>query len=160
MRRAGYSSVSFPATASSMADLPAPPIAQRHGPTALAVLALATGVLGIGAAWTWFNAYSGALNGWVALLAAADAALLLRLAGMARGSARAWLGVASVLACIVVAGWMSAALQVGAAMGLRPMESAWRMGPELAWTLSGAAATPLDLAAAAAALSLAWWWCR
>ena len=139
---------------------PRRPRPHRSASVALVALALATGVLGIGAAWTLFNAYSGNDNGWVALVAAADAALLLRLAGMRAGAARALLGVTAVAATVLVAAWMGAALKVGAALGLRPMESAVRMGPELAWTLSGAGAAPLDTLAVLAALPLAWWWCR
>jgi hypothetical protein len=79
------------------------------------------------------------------VLAACDAALLVRLARMAPGWRRASLAVASTAITIVLANWGIAAAQMGQVMGLLPWESMIRLGPSLAWTLASLANPPVDL---------------
>jgi hypothetical protein len=81
--------------------------------------------------------------------------LLLRLARMAPGWTRSALGVATTALAIALANWGIAAAQIGKLMGLLPWESAFKLGPQYAWTLVGLANKPADLAWLAAALLLA-----
>lgn len=128
--------------------------------TLIGLAAAAAGVLGVGALWTVMNVQGGGANGWGALVAAVDAALLLRLAGMRPGRMRASIGVAAVAATTALVAFLTAATRMGLAMGLRPLESASRMGPELAWTLAEASASQLDVIAVLVSLPIAWWICR
>ena len=128
--------------------------------TLLGIAAAAAGVLGLGALWTVLNIQTDAFNGWGALLAALDAALLLRLAGMRAGWPRSLVGIGAVAATVALVAFLTAATRLGFAMGLRPLESAARMDGGLAWTFAQSAASAWDVAAVAAALLLAWWFCR
>jgi hypothetical protein len=107
---------------------------------------LTIGSLGCAAAWILAALASGHQCSWIALLAGLDAAFLLRLARMPRGTARTLLAVLGAGATIAVANWGIAAGQIGRAMGLLPWESAGKLGMAYAWTLSALANTPTDLA--------------
>lgn len=128
--------------------------------TLIALAAAAAGVLGVGAMWTVMNVQVGGANGWGALVAAADAALLLRLAGMPAGRGRAAIGVGTVVATTALVAFLTAATRMGLAMGLQPLESAGRMGPGLAWTLAESSASHLDILVVLVSLPIAWWICR
>lgn len=126
----------------------------------LATVATLAGILGIAALWTAAAVLSGASVGWMALVAAIDAVALLRLAGVRPGWPRAGIAVAATVLTVALANWFIVATQLGFAMGLRPMESALKLGPDLAWQLASQTNDGLDLAAILAALVLAAWWGR
>jgi hypothetical protein len=120
---------------------------------ALALLAL--GCIGFAAAWAAVAMLSGAQCAWMAPLAALDVAWLLRLGGARPGAARMWLGIAGTAVSIVLANWSIVAAHMAGMMGLGFLDSALRLGPSLAWTLSWLANGAAGLAWAAAALVLA-----
>ncbi len=121
----------------------------------LAPLLLLLGSLGFAAAWVLLAFAQDRQCSWMALLAAADAAVLLRLSRMGPGWQRAALAVASTGATIILANWGIAAAQMGRVMGLLPWESMTRLGPSFAWTLANLANPPVDLLWLAIALVLA-----
>jgi hypothetical protein len=121
----------------------------------LAPALLVLGSFGCAAAWILLALASDRQCSWMALLAALDAAFLLRLARMPAGSARMLLSMLGAGATIAVANWGIIAGQLGRVMGLLPWESALKLGPHHAWTLAGLANTPTDLAWLVAGLLLA-----
>lgn len=117
---------------------------------------LALGAAGFAAAWMLLALGLERQCSWLAPLAALDMALLLRLGKWPAGRSRqasALLGTAVVVAA---ANLLIAAGQIGMSLGLRPWESALRIGPGYAWLLSGMANDGLDLLLYAAALLVAW----
>ncbi|HEY5972363.1 MAG TPA: hypothetical protein VIT22_10425 [Pseudoxanthomonas sp.] len=92
---------------------------------------------------------------WMAVLAAIDAALMLRFGGMPRGIARTALAVIATLSIIILVNWGIAATQIGIAMGLNPWDSALKLGFDYAWTLAGLANHTADLAWMALSLVVA-----
>ena len=137
-----------------MNDITARPA--RRPASALPALALvALGSCGFAAAWILLAFARDRQSSWMAIFAAIDAVLLLRLARMPAGWLRVLAAVAATAVSIVLANWGIAAAQVGKAMGLLPWESALKLGPQYAWTLIGLANQPTDLAWLAAALLLA-----
>jgi len=129
------------------------PTAQRSRWLALALLAI--GSFGFAAAWVLLAFAQNRQCSWMAMLAAIDAAILLRLARMRGGPERAVLAVIATAATIVLANWGIAAAQIGRSMGLLPWESLTKLGPFYAWTLATLANPPVDLLWLAAALVLA-----
>jgi hypothetical protein len=121
----------------------------------LALCLLTLGCAGFAAAWTAVAMLSGAQCAWMAPLAALDAAWLLRLGGGKPGWARMWLGVMATAVTIVLANWSIVAANLAGMMGLDFLGSALRLGPSLAWTLSGLANGMDELAWMAGALVLA-----
>lgn len=122
----------------------------------LPAAALAAGVLGVAALWLAAGLGLAAMCGWMALVAAADMALMLRLSAMAPGRARAWVSLAGTAVAIAVSGWLLAAAQIGVLLGLAPWESAHRIGPGLVWDLLRYGSGPWDWAFVLLALPLAW----
>ena len=120
-----------------------------------ALFLLALGCVGFAAAWTAVAMLSGAQCAWMAPLAALDAAWLLRLGGAKPGIARMWLGISATLVTIVLANWSIVAANLAGMMGLDFLGSALRLGPSLAWTLSGLANGLAELAWMAVAVVLA-----
>jgi len=118
-----------------------------------ALLAIGTG--GFAAAWVLLAVSRDQQCSWMALLAAADAVLLLRLGHARPGWGRALAGVVATAMTIVLANWGIAAAQIGRAMGLLPWESLAKIGPSYAWTLATLANQPVDLAWLGAALVVA-----
>jgi hypothetical protein len=96
--------------------------------------------------WILLALYLGRPCGWMALLGAIDAALMLRFGGMRRGGARALWTVAATLAIIAVVNWSIAATQIGIPMGLNPWDSALKLGTDYAWTLAKLANQMVDRA--------------
>ena len=116
-----------------------------------ALLLLAT--LGCAAAWILVALAAGRQSSWMAMVAAVDAAIVLRIARMPGGTARIAAGVAATLAAIALANWGIAAGEVGRSLGMLPWDAAVRLGPHYAWTLAllaNGAADRLWLAAAVA----------
>lgn len=122
----------------------------------LPALAWAAGVLGMVAAWLAISLALRSPSGWLALVAAADLSLMLRLAAMPPGRTRALLATAGTAVAIVASYWIYAASLMGMTLGLQPMASAMRLGPVLAGELLRHATSGWDLAWALLALPLAW----
>ncbi|MDB6163382.1 MAG: hypothetical protein JWL98_814 [Xanthomonadaceae bacterium] len=118
---------------------------QAPPPRWLAPLLLLVGSSGFAAAWILLAFARDRQCSWMAVLAALDAAMLLRLSRMPSGWRRASLGVLSTAATILLANWGIAAAQMGKVMGLLPWESMIRLGPVFAWTLANLANPPADL---------------
>lgn len=107
------------------------------------------------AIWIMLAVHQGKPCGWMAVLAAIDAAIMLRLGGMRRGLARMLLAVFATVAIIALVNWGTAATQIGFAMGLNPWDSALKLGMDYAWTLAGLANQTMDRVWMAVALALA-----
>ena len=86
-------------------------------------------------AWLLLALSTGTQAGWMAVLAALEAAWMLRLGTFRPGPARAALAMLATILIAAAANWLIAAAYVGGPMGLTPWESALRMGPHFAWTL-------------------------
>ena len=98
-------------------------------------LALLVGIAGMTVAWVAAAVLSGRACSALALVAAIDMAVLLRLTHAPAGPGRSTLAVLATLASMLATHWMIAATQMGAVMGLPPFASALRMGPALALQL-------------------------
>ncbi|WP_460455961.1 hypothetical protein [Arenimonas alkanexedens] len=122
----------------------------------LPLLALVVGVLGMVAIWLAAYLNFRTPNGWLALVAALDMALMLRLAAAPAGRMRAFLALAGTAIATLASYWMMAATQMGLLLGLTPLESAQRLGPVLAGELVRHATSGWDIAWALLALALAW----
>lgn len=121
-------------------------------PTPLAWALLLLGTLGFAAAWASLSLATGRTHAWLALLAALDVAVLLRLGRWQPGASRAIGGTLAWMAIVVLATWSVIAGHLGKVFGLTPWTSALRLGADHAWTLAGLAFTPADLAWLAAGL--------
>lgn len=110
--------------------------------------------------WVALAFYLQRQAGWMALLAALDVVLVLRLGGMRPGLARALLGGLTTAAISALALWTIAAVQMGTWFGLAPWDSVLRLGTHHAWTLISLTTTPLDVAALVVAPLVAAWWTR
>lgn len=129
------------------------PAKQRLSIVAIGLLLLASA--GIAAAWALLSLVTGRQCSWMALAAAVDAIVVLRLLRTAPGAARAGLALAATAFSVALANWWIAAGQIGRSLGLLPWDSSLRLGPDYAWTLATLANHPADLAWIAAALLLA-----
>ncbi|MNV56595.1 hypothetical protein D3C71_1488870 [compost metagenome] len=98
-------------------------------------LLLLLGSITITVAWLLAALATGTQAGWMAVLAALEAAWMLRLGTFRAGPARVAIAVVATLLIAFAANWAIAAAYIGGPMGLTPWESAFRMGPHLAWTL-------------------------
>jgi hypothetical protein len=123
--------------------------------TWFAVVLAAIGSAGIAAAWVAASLLSGSQCAWMAVVAALDAAWLLRLAGARRGNVRMVAGALATAAAIVLAHWGIVSAHLAGMMGLGFTDTALRLGPSLAWNLSVLANGPADIAWMAAGLVLA-----
>lgn len=115
------------------------------------------GTLGMAAVWTLVGLILDRQCAWMAVLAAADIALLLRIGRAAPGLPRAFANLAATAAVIAIANWCIAAAQMGGPMGLPMTESLQRIGPDLVRTLLLLATQPMDLAWYAIAAIVALW---
>ncbi len=118
-------------------------------------LALLVGVAGMSAIWVAAAVLSGATCSWLALVAAVDMALLLRLTNAPPGRGRTAAAVLGTVATIVVAEWLVVATKLGVTMGLPPLDSARHLGPHLAWRLATLSLGRVDWVLLAAAPLLA-----
>ena len=96
-------------------------------------IATVAGVAGMVGAWVAVGALSGSSLSWLALVAALDVVLLLRLAHAPPGRGRVLVAVASTFVIVAAAQWLLAATRIGALVGLEPFASAARLGPALGW---------------------------
>lgn len=113
------------------------------------------GSFGVAALWVLAASALGRQSSWFAVLAAVDAALLLRLGRSPSGAARAAWAVSATVVTVALANFAIAATQIGRMFGLLPLESMLRMGLHHAWTITQLANTPVELAWLAAALVVA-----
>ena len=113
------------------------------------------GSFGFAAAWVLLAFARDTQCSWMAVFAAVDAVLLLRLARMPPGWQRSVFAVTATALAIVLANWGIAAAQIGKVMGLLPWESLVKLGPAYAWTLASLANGPADIAWLLAALVFA-----
>ena len=98
--------------------------------------ALLIGILGISALWVAAAVLSGRSCSWLALVAAIDMAVLLRLTNAPAGRASMLLAVLATALAVALSQWLIVGTQLGFALGLQPMASSLRLGPALAWQLS------------------------
>lgn len=138
----------------SAATMPIPPKSMQRV-FALGLLLLGSG--GAAAAWALLALSLDRQCGWMAVIAAVDAAWLLRLGRMPRGATRALLAVAGTGLAIALANWWIAGAQIGQMVGLLPWDAIPRLGWSHAWTLFSLANQGPELAWYAVALSLAAW---
>lgn len=129
------------------------PAVRRVRWLAPALLLLAT--LGCAAAWILVALASGRQSSWMAVVAAVDAAVLLRMARAPAGPRRAMAGAVATLATIALANWGIAAGEIGRSVGMLPWASAARLGPHYAWTLAELANGTIDRLWLAAAVAVA-----
>ena len=120
-----------------------------------AVALAALGSAGIAAAWVAAAMLSGSECAWMAVVAALDAAWLLRLSGAPRGGMRVTVAVLATVVAIVLANWGIVAAHLSGMMGLGFVETALRLGPSLAWTLATLANSTTELAWFAAGVVVA-----
>ncbi len=99
--------------------------------------------------------FTGRQHSWMAILAALDIALMLRLGGWSPGPRRAIVGILSTVLIVLMANWGITASHVGRAFGLLPWNSALKLGSDHAWTLAQLANGTADLALIALALVVA-----
>jgi glucan phosphoethanolaminetransferase (alkaline phosphatase superfamily) len=121
----------------------------------LPAVALLAGVLGVDAVWVAIAVASNRPCSWLAMLAALDVALLLRLTGVPPGFGRQLLAVLATALAVALAQWLIVATQLGIALGLQPVPSALRLGPSLAIQLMKLSLDRLDLVWLLASLPLA-----
>ena len=110
---------------------------------------------GFAAIWVVLAWSNNSQCSWMALLGALDVAWVLRLTGWPRGLHRALVGVTATAGIAALANWWIIAVHLGEVMGFNPMESALRLGPQLAWLMAQLANGPFDVAMIALALVLA-----
>lgn len=128
----------------------------RPGSRPAPALALAlAGSIGIAAAWVLLSQAIGRQSSWMALVAAADAALLLRMGGLAAGPWRSVVAVLATALAIALANWGIAATEVGRMLGLPPWASLAKLGAGHGWLLVQLANDAVDLAWLAAGLVVA-----
>lgn len=116
----------------------------RQHAVALGLLLLASA--GAAAAWALIAVALDRQCGWMAVVAAIDAAWLLRFARMRAGMPRMLLALLGTLLAIVLANWWIAGTQIGLMVGLPPWIAIPRMGLAHAWTLSELANGAAELA--------------
>src|SRR5690606_22132825 len=111
-------------------SLPMPPSRRPVSPVlAAALLTLAS--LGVAAIWVLLAMRLDRQCSWMAVVAALDAALVLRLLRVRPGPMRAAWGVLATAVAILAANWAIVASWLGRYLGLLPWESMLRLGPEL-----------------------------
>ena len=118
------------------------------------------GAFGIAALWVLAALYLDRTASALALLAALDLVLMVRLARLPPGALRGAIAAGGTALAILVALWWMSAARVGLLMGMMPWEGISLMGPGFAWTLARLANDGRDLALYLAAIALAGWWGR
>lgn len=132
--------------------MPTPhPTRRRWFPAALLLI----GSVGCAALWVLVATWLERPASWMAVIAAADAALMLRLAGARPGTLRSLGAVLGTGLAVVIANWFITAAMAGRMLGLAPLESALRLGRHHAWTVIELVNTPVELAWIGAALVVA-----
>jgi hypothetical protein len=112
----------------------------------LPTVALLAGVLAADAIWVALAVAANRPCSWMAVVAAVDVALLLRLTGAPAGPLRQCLAALATALAVALAQWLIVATQLGIALGLHPLDSALRLGPALAAQLLKLSLGQMDLA--------------
>jgi hypothetical protein len=120
----------------------------------LPIAATLAGAAGVCAAWVAVAALSGSNGSWIALVAALDIALMLRLTHAPAGRLRNAVALLATLGTIAASQWLLAAARVGALVGLEPLASASRLGPALGWQVVQLSLDRVDWVLLLAALPL------
>jgi hypothetical protein len=102
----------------------------------LPTLSLLVGILGMSAVWVAAATLSDSPCSWLALLAAIDMALLLKLTNAPPGRLRMIAAMLATAAAVGLSQWLVVATQLGISLGMAPLASSLRLGPALAWQLS------------------------
>jgi hypothetical protein len=123
----------------------------------LPAFALVAGVLGADAVWVALAVATKAPCSWMALVAALDVVLLLRMTGVRPGRARVLVAVFATALAAALAQWLIVATQLGIVLGLQPLDSAMRLGPVLARELTKLSLGPGDIAWLLVSLPFAAW---
>ncbi|MBW8823762.1 MAG: hypothetical protein JF567_05940 [Xanthomonadales bacterium] len=110
------------------------------------------------AAWTVAFSFTQRTMPWLALLAAVDAIVALRLLGMPRGARGAVACGLFVTIAVALASLSIAAISVGGPAGFGLLESLSRLSPALAWELVRLANGLPQLLVYVVAVELAAWW--
>jgi hypothetical protein len=121
----------------------------------LPAAALLAGILGVDAVWVVVSVATNRPCSWMALLAAADVAVMLRFANVAPGPARVLLSMLGTAVAIALAQWLVVSTHLGLELGLQPLDSAMKMGPSLARQLIALSLHGVDYSMLLAALPLA-----
>ena len=124
--------------------------------TVFSLFASLAAIAGVAAIWTGISLVTRSNAGWMAVVAALDAALLLRLAGYRPGSDRALFALIVMLATTALAAFLIATTAIGLPMGLRPDHAVGRMSLELAWLFVQANSGWVEMGWLAAASVVAW----
>ena len=112
------------------------------------------------AAWTVAFSFTQRTMPWMALLAAVDAVIAVRLLGIPRGTTGAVTGGLFVVVVVALANLAMAAISAGGPAGFGLVESLARIGPALAWELVRLANGLPQLLVYVIAAELAAWWCH
>lgn len=131
--------------------------AAPHARVVAPALLLLLGIFGMSAIWTLLALIVDKQCAWIAVITAADLALLLRLSHAAPGLPRAFVTLAATLATVLIANWTIAATQMGGPMGLPLVDSVQRLGTDHAQTLMLLANQPAEWAWYAVAAIVALW---
>ncbi|MEK0266884.1 hypothetical protein QT383_12505 [Stenotrophomonas rhizophila] len=121
---------------------------------------LLLGVVTATLAWLFIALLTGRQAGWMAVLVALEIAFMLRLGTLRAGTGRVVLTLLATVLVALAANWGIASAYLGGSMGLTPWESALRMGPYLAWTLSGLANGAVEWLWLGVGLVVGWWVAR
>lgn len=113
--------------------------------------------LGLAAVWMGLGLYFHGLCGWMLVIVAMDAALVLRLAGVPAGPSRLALVAVLTLVTTALAALLITASQIGLSMGLPPQEALGRISPGLVSLFLQSQLAPLDALWLLAALAIGWW---
>lgn len=130
--------------------------AERRASLLLLLSVSIVAVAGVGAVWSGLSLMLRSGCGWMAVVTALDAALLLRLANVPAGNTRAVWAVGITLATVLVAWFLIAGAQIGLLMGFRPADAIWKISPGLAWLYTRTNVGWIDLMWLAGGLGLAW----
>jgi len=137
-------------------DLSPPATRTSAAATVFSLFASMAAIAGVAAIWTGISLVTRSNAGWMAVVAAFDAALLLRLAGYRPGNDRALFALIVMLATTALAAFLIATTAIGLPMGLRPYHAVGRMSLELAWLFVQANSGWVELGWLGAASVLAW----
>jgi hypothetical protein len=132
------------------------PSALRPATLVLATCACLVATVGVAAIWAGASAITRGQCAWMAVVAALDAVVLLRLASWPPGRARASMAIATTLSTVAVANYFVAATLIGLPMGMRPFESVPRMSMELAMMYASSNNGWIELGWTALACVAAW----
>lgn len=111
---------------------------------------------GLSAVWAGVAALTGGTASWMTVVAALDAALVLRLASHPPGGRRAAFAVGITVLTVLAAAVLVSAAKIGMGLGMRPAESLGRMSWELVPLYVGANTGWADLLWLLGGCALAW----